>query len=231
MHLPRRSLAVGAAVGAALLLPLPASSSINGPCSASIAGASVKDRSGTDPGDAIRVAKDAQVAVQMSAASAISQLKVQISFAGFHWTVKSGSASGTSWSRTLDVGDYAKWGVGLYQVTGVSSGPGLQCSGTALVRVEGSPLTTPAGGIALGLSILGGLGILGALATALKAHALSAGLFGSLSGLLLGLGVLTLFQQYAVVFPTRGVAIAAVASGIALGALAPSLARALSARR
>ena len=46
----------------------------------------------------------------------------------------------------MNVDDYARWGVGLYQVTGSSTGPGLSCSGIALVRVEGNPLSTPEGG-------------------------------------------------------------------------------------
>ena len=53
-------------------------------------------------------------------------------------------------------------------------------------------------------------------------------LLGAFSGLLTGLGVGVLLQQYAIVYPTRTWAIVYVAGGIALGLAIPALRRALS---
>jgi len=53
-------------------------------------------------------------------------------------------------------------------------------------------------------------------------------LLGAFSGLLTGLGVGVLLQQYAIVYPTRTWAIIYVAGGIALGLAVPALRRALS---
>ncbi len=113
MRLRRLFGAMGAAGLLAAVGVSAASASISGPCAANIAGAGVAGLSGTDPAAAIHVKKGGLVAVSMSAASPISQLKVQIAFAGFSWTVKNGSAHGSSWTRTLKVDDYATWGVGL----------------------------------------------------------------------------------------------------------------------
>lgn len=217
----------GVAVLLAAVVASTASATISGPCAANIAGAAVAGRSGTDPGAAIHVKKGGLVAVSMSAASAISTLKIKLAFAGFSWTVKNGSTNGASWRRTLKVNDYATWGVGLYQVSGVSSGPAVACTGTALVRVEGNPLTTVAGGTALGLSILGALGLLGT-GWPLRNRVGIAPVTGLLSGLFLGVGIVTLLQQYSAVYPTRAIAIAGLASGAAVGLLLPAVTHAVS---
>ena len=146
---------------AAAVLAAGAGATINGPCSASINGVNVKNQSSTSASGAIVVAKDAKVPVTMTATKPISNLQVKISLLGLGRTVKSGPAHGTSWVRTVNVEDYAFWGVGLYQVTGSSSGAGLSCSGIAIVKVEGSPLSTPAGWVSLGLTVAGVLGLVG----------------------------------------------------------------------
>jgi hypothetical protein len=55
--------------------------------------------------------------------------------------------------------------------------------------------------------------------------------FGILGGLLAGLGAGVLLQQYAILYPTRTVAIIELAAGLALGILLPSLGRLRAVRR
>lgn len=205
-------------VVAAAVLAAGAGATINGPCSASINGVNVKNQSSTSADGAIVVAQDAKVPVTMSASQPISNLQVRISMMGLGRTVKSGPASGTSWARVVDVGDYSFWGVGLYQVTGSSTGAGLSCSGIAIVQVEGSPLSTPAGWVSLGLTVVGGLGIVGTALSALRGGGMvKATLLGLLSGLVAALGATVLLQQFSVLFPTGQIAVGALALGAVVG--------------
>ena len=155
----------------------PAAAEIDGPCTASIAGTNVKDLGATSASDAIKVKEDAQIPVTMSSSQEIDHLTVTVSLAGLSYDAKDGPANGTSWTRTVDVEDYAKWGVGLYQVTGSSSGPGLcLLRASALVQVEGNPLSKPAGWAAVGLTVLGALGLVGvAISGAARRRAASRG--------------------------------------------------------
>jgi len=290
-------------------LALLASADINGNCSATINGVDVKGLSSSDAGDAIEVKEHTAVPVTMQSAEGITHLRVQIEFAGFPWTVRDEPTSGTSWQNTVPVDRYAKWGVGLYKVIGLSEGPAGSCSGSALVRVVGNPLTTVAGAAAAGITALGGLGLAAAgVASALEGQAegraVEQGVTGGftwigrpthqpppqeqdtedvrdlkrtlydlglcyffafpallltgaamaagggaplatepavrlrrvgwrprisavalIGGLLAGAGIIVLLQQYAVVYPTRAVAIEGLAGGLALGLVIPSLLR------
>jgi hypothetical protein len=245
----------------------------------------------------------------MQSAEGITRLRVQIEFAGFRRTVRDEPTSGTSWENSVPVDKYAKYGVGLYKVIGLSEGPAGTCSGSALVRVVGNPLTTVAGAAAAGITALGGLGLAAAgVASALEGQAegraveegvtagtertaeaaaeeerrlqdkwhredwerrrRKAGLcslaalpallltgtamaagggtpptskqgvrlaragwrprisaVGLIGGLLAGAGIVVLLQQYALVYPTRAVAIEGLAGGLALGLVIPSLLR------
>jgi hypothetical protein len=220
-----------AAIGATAVLATGAQAGITGPCTATIAGLSVKDRSSTSKADAIRLKRHTQVAVAMASSKPISHLAIRIAFAGFHWTVKNEPTPGSSWARTLKVDDYAKWGVGLYQVTGVSSGPAVSCTGSVLVRIEGNPLGTPAGGIGLGLTILGGLGLGASVLRGAKGRGPRlGGLLDVIASLFLAIGVLTLLQQFSVVYPTAVVAIVVLVVCVLVGAIVPSLVKKLSPR-
>ncbi len=208
---------VGALAFAALAAPA-AFAEIDGPCQASIAGENVKGRGTGAMSDAIVVENDATVPVTMSAASEISHLQVQIEFAGISWTVHDDDSSGTSWSKNVNVDDYAKYGVGLYKVIGSSSG-GANCSGSALVKVKGNPLTTVAGIAGLIVGLGGIAGVVGALMMALHSGALGLGssLLGLFGGLFGGLGLAVLAQQFALVYPTAGAAAVFVGGGAVVG--------------
>lgn len=227
MRTQRKVLVVAAVAAAALVAVLfaaPAQAEISGPCSATINGESVADHSTGATGDPIKVKRHSQVPVSMSSAKEISHLRVQIQFAGFGWTVHDEPTTGTSWSKDVNVDKYAKYGVGLYKVSGSSSGSGLSCSGAALVKVEGNPLATVAGGVALGLTVVGALGL--ALLGFRGGGAWPLAV-GPLLGLIGGLGFGVLLQQYALVYPTRAVAIVELAGGVALGLGVPGLRRVL----
>ena len=294
-------------------LALLASADVEGNCSATINGVDVKGLSSSDAGDAIVVKEHTAVPVTMRSADGITHLRVQIEFAGVPWTVRDEPTSGNSWQNTVPVDKYAKWGVGLYKVIGLSEGPAGTCSGSALVRVVGNPLTTVAGAAAAGITAVGALGLAAAgVASALEgqaeartaeeriskdytwvgrpAHppqdedtkdvqdlkrtlhdlglcyffafpallltgaAMAAGggaplatepaarlprvgwrprisAVALIGGLLAGAGTVVLLQQYAVVYPTRAVAIEGLAGGLALGLVIPSLLRVFAVRR
>lgn len=219
------AVATVAAALVAVLFVAPAQAEINGPCSATINGESVAGHSTGATGDPIKVKRHSQVPVSMSAAQEISHLKVQIQFAGFGWTVHNEPTTGTSWSKDVNVDKYAKYGVGFYKVSGSSSGSDLSCSGAALVKVEGNPLATVAGGVALGLTVIGAIGLALLGLRGGGGWPLAA---GPLLGLIGGLGVGVLLQQYGLIYPTRGVAIVELAAGVVLGLGVPGLRRLLT---
>ena len=142
-HALRIPLAAVAMLTIAAIVVPSAAAEISGPCNATINGQNVKNQGTGAFADPITVANDAIVPVTMSAASQISHLKIQVQFAGFSWTVRDKASHGDSWSSDVKVKNYAKWGVGLYKVVGSSGG--VSCSGSALVKVKGNPLTTVAG--------------------------------------------------------------------------------------
>jgi hypothetical protein len=198
---------------AAIVVPS-AAAEISGPCQATINGQSVKDQGVGAFASPITVENDAVVPVTMSAGSEISHLKIQIEFAGFSWTVRDKASHGDSWSSDVKVKNYAKYGVGLYKVIGSSSG-GVSCSGSALVKVKGNPLTTVAGIVGLIATVLGLGGIAGVAMTTIKAGSIGIGksIGGLVAGLVAGLGLAVLLQQYAVMYPTAAAAIAVVGFG------------------
>src|SRR5207302_6556124 len=232
-------------------------------------------------------------------------------FGGFRWTVSSGTDNGTTWSGTANVKKYAKYGVGLYKVDGITIGPGA-CTGSAFIKVTGrNPITTVAGAVGTAAAVVGvvGLGIGAAKATPssgdlidgvmrgvgegaaaadvdsrrehehqvtrdiiettkkefgwcgmfwvmamVKTMALMVtgngapgaaapvrlprirwrpriALLSLLSGVLLGLGALVLFQQFSVFYPTRTIAITGLAAGFVAGIAVPSLRRVRAIRR
>src|SRR6185295_18422762 len=98
----------------------------------------------------------------MTAGTELTHLTISLEFAGQRWVVSDEDTSGPTWVNTVNVADYATYGVGLYKVIGESSGPGITCSGEALVNVSGSPLSALAGQVAAAAAALGVMGVLGA---------------------------------------------------------------------
>lgn len=144
-----------------MALAEPAGASITGSCTGALNGVDVGPLSASDPGDAIEVDKDQDIVAEATAPGGIDRYKVQLEFAGVKWTVGKGDADGDSWSKVVNVSDYARYGVGLYRVHGVSTG-GAMCTGSALVKVSGNPLATVAGIAGSVLTVAGAGGVVGA---------------------------------------------------------------------
>jgi hypothetical protein len=220
------SAVVVAALAAALVAPQAALAEIEGPCQGTVAGQNVATRDTSARGDPIEVREEARVPVTMTSQRPITHLTVEMEFAGMGWEVHDAPTEGTTWARTVDVGDYSKWGVGLYKVVATSSGQGFSCTGSALIEVDGDPLTTVAGLVALGVTVVGGLGLLW---VAFRGPG-GAPVWGLILGLLLGVGVGVLLQQYSILYPTTIVAIVALGGGAALGLVLGLLGRGVGPR-
>ena len=152
----RRSLA---AIGFAMFVSLalaarPAGATMTGPCTATVNGQDVAPLSASAPSDAIDVDESDEVAVQARSSSQIGSYRIQLEYAGIRWTVAKGQSTDNTWNRAVKVKDYARYGAGLYRVHGVSDGAST-CDGAVLIKVGGSPLTTPVGLVAAGFVVVG----------------------------------------------------------------------------
>ena len=123
-----------AAVAIASALPASASAGIRGPCSATIKGRSVADLT-LSTADAIPVRLGSRVVVTMAAHQHMTHYRITLTFAGATRTIKDKDISSSSWADSVRVRQYAQLGRGFYVVRGESTGPGLSCSGEALVHV------------------------------------------------------------------------------------------------
>jgi hypothetical protein len=208
---------------AALGLTATASAGITGPCTASIAGTSVADRGTGATAEPIVVDNDSSVPVVMGAQQPLSHVKLTMRFAWFSWTVKDKDVSTNSYSDTIPVKRYSRYGVGLYKVEGEADGTGLSCSGEALVEVDGNPFTSIAGIVGIVITLLGAIGVLTGGLGGRGAAGPGRILGGLVAGALLGLGVLVLLQQAAVIYPTPLVAIIGLVAGIVLGTAAAAM--------
>ncbi|HEX7463972.1 MAG TPA: hypothetical protein VF382_03640, partial [Actinomycetota bacterium] len=146
-----------AAAAALWLLAAPAMAQVSGPCTVTLNGVDANQAS--TPQTAVEVDYRDQATIQVQSTSSITSHQVMLEFAGFRWTASSGADTGTSWQGAVDIAKYATYGVGLYKVVGVSTGPGA-CSGAAFVKVTGkSPLSTVAGAGAAAATAVGVAGI------------------------------------------------------------------------
>ena len=151
-----RQLCLVGIVASAVIVAIPttADATMTGACSATVNGQDVATRSASSPGDAIDVGNADEVVVQARSSSPIGTYRIQLEYAGIRWTVAKGDSTDNTWSRSVKVDDYARYGAGIYRVHGVSTGGG-SCDGVVLVDVGGSPLTTPLGLAAAGLTLIG----------------------------------------------------------------------------
>jgi hypothetical protein len=223
MPVPRRVLAAAvlslSALVALTLTPSAAATS-EGPCVTTIAGENVGPRGVGATSDPIEVAMNRPLSVAMDAPRAMNHLKVEIEFAGFGWTVHDRPSTGKSWASEVPIDDYSDYGLGLYKVVGSGTGPGgLNCSGAALILVEGdtalAPLAKPVGLAGLALALIGSLG---ALALALRVgESRGSAIVSCLLGVVCALGIVILIQQFGALYPTLGLTGAFLAIGGALG--------------
>jgi hypothetical protein len=127
-------------------------------CSASIDGQPANTAFTSDTAIVVKEHTGVQVTMRMS--SPVHRRQIFLSF-GFGPEVQvSDETDPSSATTTVAVDKYATYGVGLYQVRVAANGAaGDRCGVIALVRVEGNPLATVAGGSAAGLEVLSLLGI------------------------------------------------------------------------
>ena len=125
---------IAAAALTAVVAPAQVSGAIRGPCSATLKGRSVAHLT-LAPADAIRAHLGARVAMTMAAHERMTHYRITLTFAGRTWTIKDRDISSNSWADSVTVSRYAQFGRGSYVVRGASTGPGLSCSGEALVKV------------------------------------------------------------------------------------------------
>ncbi len=110
--------------------------------------------------DAIVVKEHTAVVVSMQMSSPVHRRQIFLSFGFGPEAQVSDETNPPTPVTTVAVDKYATYGVGLYQVrVNASAERGDRCGIVVLVRVEGNPLTTVAGGSAAGLEVLSLLGI------------------------------------------------------------------------
>lgn len=217
--MPRR-LAIALVLAVAALASAPqASADLLGPCTAELAGRDMSPMLTGPLDDALNVNRHSLLSVTMSSERPISRYTVELEFAGVRWTVHDREVGATEWASEVPVEDYGVYGMGLWKVVTTSEGRGFSCEAAALIQVEDDheldPLTTIAGIGGLGLALMGFLGSLAVAARIGKSRA--APFSGALLGAILGVGVCVLLQQFSVIYPTLGIAVAVIAAGVAFG--------------
>jgi hypothetical protein len=220
-----RSMTLAMVAGAALLLvAAPAAAGITGPCTAELNGQDVNTID--TPGTALEVDVEDTITATGTDNAGTTAAQVGVKLAGFSAYIVDAEVDESTWTGTVEVSDYAFWGVGIYEVLGKSD----NCEGFAFVKVTGrSPFTTIIGGTATVLT-LGGLAM--ALASWIPAFSSGGGGFGLGigGGLLGGLGLVLLLQQLGVMPLSGPVAIAGLVGGPVVGGGLTWLGKLLAAR-
>lgn len=144
---------------AALAAATPAAAVVEGDCEVTVAQRTLTGRSATDKADAIRVDFRDEVVVEGRTAVVGGPHRVWGEVAGFAVTLAEGESDNRSWSRVIDVDEYANHSLGLHRVE--IEAPG--CRASALVRVGGRPpLFSTAGAVAGPLAGIGMLALFAA---------------------------------------------------------------------
>ncbi|HET7236634.1 MAG TPA: zinc ribbon domain-containing protein [Actinomycetota bacterium] len=207
------------------VLPAPASASVTGPCTASIDGVDVT--SGHDePSTAVPLQSGEQIPVAGTAQGRVLDLSYTVKVVGGGIQVGSVVVDGRSWTGTLDLEDFSRVSVGLFEVTVDAQTAAGDCTGVAYVCIEGrSPLTTAVGAGATALGVGGFILLLLSLTRAGRMTGMRAGTQGFAGGTTAGIGGAVLLQQFCVMPLTAATAFGVpVAIGVA-GAVGASLLR------
>jgi len=132
-----------------------------GGCSASANG---RDAAGITRGDPLVVGKGDTVAAEGTTPegrSGTNTTTVKVLLVDPFGGVTSDAylGDGDSWtSSAVQVDDWLRYGVGLYKVEVTNTGPGWTCTFVGYVKLDGNPLTTPAGLAAGGMVVVGAAG-------------------------------------------------------------------------
>ncbi len=153
-------LGLGALMLLFVIIPAMASAKMDGPCTATLAGADMTqvDVVSVQPGQAIEYS--------FAAPSAVASYDMQLFYGPVSASPSQGVVEGSETltvSGTVPMEDYAWLGAGLYELKGtIMLQDGSMCTGSIAVNVEGNPLTTAvgatsaavAGGTTIGLVLL-----------------------------------------------------------------------------
>ena len=152
-----RRLAIALVVILALAAAPEALATIAGPCEATVAGEDILARDTFAKSDAISVPQTGGVPVTITAERPIDDLKLEIEFAGFqvHRARRANDRQAVDRGRP---GRQLREGAQAVQDRRDGDRRRLHVWATALVDVQGNPLETTAGAIAVGMVVVGGLG-------------------------------------------------------------------------
>jgi hypothetical protein len=176
------------------------------------------------PDTAFEFTEDEVVRVVGTSSAPVESYDIDMVYGLFTYPAKSGTPTGddTVWASEVEVGDYTRYGVGIYRVEGSSSGA-APCSGWAYIKITGPfPLTTVAGGAAAVVAVIGVAGMASAVRPPKggkpgRGHRWRGLFFGAAAGA----GVAVLLQQFGVVPMTPevmvGVPLGTAMVGLALG--------------
>lgn len=169
--LGRWSAAALLAAGATLLVAGPAAAEVSGPCDGEVTIDGVTYGPANDSAsNPIVVPADAEMAAWRGTTGvAITDHSGRLAVVIGPGSVEIASWSGenadleTSAEGVYEIADAREQlpvdVVGLYELTGSHAGSGGTCTGSVMVRIEGSPLTTPLGAGAAAVTILGLAGV------------------------------------------------------------------------
>ena len=221
-HLIRLALLVGVATLALGPLAGPAHAEVTGGCTVTLDG--IDARTAHSPGTAVEVNEGDTLRIVGTAPGPITGYATTMKYGLFSYKAKSGTVTGgeTTWTGSVKIGDYTRFGVGIYRIDGASTG--TVCTGWAYIKINGPfPLTTVAGGLAGIATIAGVAGMVSAARPPKGGRTPGKGrrVRGSIFGLLAGVGAAVLLQQFAVAPMTPmlmiGVPAGTAMIGLALG--------------
>jgi hypothetical protein len=165
--------------------------------------------SGATQDDPFKVDFDGTVAWEGSSDQVIANGGWTVTATPFSFSGDVTNSSGTQEANgTITPNEYLPFAIpGLVLVTVDLSGEGgAACSVSGWIQFSGNPLSSPAGWVAIGLSVLGGIGMLMLLRMLIHVPAVPVGqnrfgrtILGILAGLVLGVGVAALLVMYGVV--------------------------------
>lgn len=144
-----RGVLAAAGLGLLALCLVPgASATIDGPCTATVAGQDVSSLSASDPAQAIVVQPDADVPYSFSADSPVTSHDASAVVGPYMLKLDESTEAGeaTTTEGSFAVGEVSDLAVGLYAVTAHAQlADGRTCTGEFLMRIEGSALSSTVG--------------------------------------------------------------------------------------
>lgn len=152
---------------ALLVVAMPGSAEVTGGCTGTINGQAIRSA-------AITVPENGTVAYMFTAPNAVTSWNVELVYAGTRTQVDQGTSEAGEFTigGNANVKQYAKYGVGLYQLVGtIHIAGGDTCTGNIDIVVQGNPLATVMGAAGAGAAVLGGAGATAASVASAKAAA------------------------------------------------------------